>query len=529
MYPKDLRRGKTLFPQKGLIFMSLPSASQRISQLEEIVGRLSPVQKMLLGTDGSVTNLLEVITGNPVEIETLSQEVIPADCQIASDLEIEKGDEVNYRIVKLKKAGSSEALIYAISHTPLKRLEPSFKEDLIQADIPIGIIMKRHQIESRRDITCTDVVAADKEMSQVFKIFPKEPLLSRNYRIFRNGLPLISITEMFPYNEFQDRKRVIIQTPSRIHMTLTDLCGQSGRVDGGIGIALDEPNMVLEAEEADELVVEGGDQSDRVRAAAKAVMDRFGLGGAKIIVRSGYKLHVGLGGGTQLGLAAGKALCHLYSQPASIREIASTINRGGTSGIGTAAFEMGGFIIDGGHSLGPGKQKTDFRPSSSSLGISPPPIIARHDFPEVWKILLAVPSLLQGAHGRREVEIFKEFCPVPLADVHELCYQILVRMVPAVVEEDLDGFGAAVNRIQELGFKKVEVGLQHPVVLDLMVKMREAGAACAGLSSFGPAVYAITDTGARDIEAAAQDVMREIGGDVFITKSRNQGARMRVA
>jgi len=116
---------------------------------------------------------------------------------------------------------------------------------------------------------------------------------------------------------------------------------------------------------------------------------------------------------------------------------------------------------------------------------------------------------------------------VPLADVHELCYQILVRMVPSVVEEDLDEFGAAVNRVQELGFKKVEVMLQHPVVQKLMDGLRDAGAACAGLSSFGPTVYAITDTQSRDIEAAGREAMKDVGGEVLITRSRNEGARVR--
>jgi beta-ribofuranosylaminobenzene 5'-phosphate synthase len=100
-------------------------------------------------------------------------------------------------------------------------------------------------------------------------------------------------------------------------------------------------------------------------------------------------------------------------------------------------------------------------------------------------------------------------------------------MVPSIIEENLDDFGSAVNRIQDLGFKKVEVGLQHPLVQELMAGMREAGAACSGLSSFGPTVYAVADSGARDIEAAAREVMREIGGEVLITKSRNEGAKMR--
>lgn len=141
--------------------------------------------------------------------------------------------------------------------------------------------------------------------------------------------------------------------------------------------------------------------------------------------------------------------------------------------------------------------------------------------------MLAIPRLPKGAHGQREVEIFRDFCPVPLAEVHELCYQILVRMVPSLEEENLDEFGASVNRVQELGFKKIEVMLQQPLVHRLMAEMREAGAACSGLSSFGPTVYAVTDTQGRDIEAAAFEVMKEVGGEVLITRCRNEGARVR--
>jgi beta-ribofuranosylaminobenzene 5'-phosphate synthase len=75
--------------------------------------------------------------------------------------------------------------------------------------------------------------------------------------------------------------------------------------------------------------------------------------------------------------------------------------------------------------------------------------------------------------------------------------------------------------------KKVEVMLQHPVVRRLMHEMRAAGAACTGLSSFGPTVYAVTDTQARDIEATATEVMGEVGGVVQITSARNEGARIR--
>ncbi len=501
---------------------------EEIKRLEEAVGRLSPVQKMLLGTDGSVTCLLEVVTGSPVEIETLVQKVVAADEFVSRELEVEPGDEVNYRVVKLKNSVSGETLIHATSFTPLKRLEDRFRGDLMRADIPIGTILKKHRIESRRDLLRFRALLDAREMDGVFNVFSKEPMLSRDYKIIRHGQPLMAITETFPYNNFQDKTRVIVETPSRIHLTLTDLAGDRGRVDGGVGVTLDDPSIVVEAERGEELLVRG-ENAERARAAAEAVMDRFNLGGAEITVRSCYKQHVGLGGGTQLAMAVAKALCELYSRPASAREIAAAVGRGGTSGIGVAAFERGGFIVDGGHSFGPGKEKVDYRPSSASLGVAPPPVILQSDLPASWTFLLAMPSLPKGAHGRKELDVFGTFCPVPKEEVAELCREILVRMIPAVLEEDLDSFGAAVNRVQELGFKKVEVGLQHPLVRSLMEEMRSAGAAGAGLSSFGPTVYAVADSGTRDIEAAAVEAMRGVGGEVVVTRSRNSGARLRSA
>ena len=101
-----------------------------------------------------------------------------------------------------------------------------------------------------------------------------------------------------------------------------------------------------------------------------------------------------------------------------------------------------------------------------------------------------------------------------------------MRMVPALIEHDLDLFGSAVNRTQQLGFKKVEVALQHPIVPALLLATVQAGAAGAGLSSFGPTVYAIGDSGMADVARAAKEVLGE-QGSVRLTRARNCGAAIR--
>jgi beta-ribofuranosylaminobenzene 5'-phosphate synthase len=154
----------------------------------------------------------------------------------------------------------------------------------------------------------------------------------------------------------------------------------------------------------------------------------------------------------------------------------------------------------------------------------------RHEFPPDWRILLAMPNLPAGASGTKETDIFKTHCPVPLEEVRELCHEILMRMLPGLIEKDLELFGSSVNAIQGLGFKKVELALQHKEIPALIETLRSSGAACAGMSSFGPTVYAIDDTDMRDIELAAQSFMNDHGGGTtLITTARNTGASVRIA
>jgi len=120
-----------------------------------------------------------------------------------------------------------------------------------------------------------------------------------------------------------------------------------------------------------------------------------------------------------------------------VNELALLVSRGGTSGIGTAAFEEGRFIIDGGHTFGKGCQKSEFTPSAASAGIRSPLVIMHHEFPRNWRILFAMPNLPIGTSGMREADIFKTRCPVPLAEEQALRHEILMRMLPVIVERSI--------------------------------------------------------------------------------------------
>jgi len=327
---------------------------------------------------------------------------------------------------------------------------------------------------------------------------------------------------------------LIIETPSRLHVTLIDLNGRYGRIDGGVGITTRNPRLHLEVREGyDDVQIEFSnpnlsqdtvdDYQDKIIQATRKINEYLGVeDGYHFKVKEIFPSHSGLGSGTQLSLAVAKLILKMNDQDLPAPKIGEIVGRGGTSGIGVASFEYGGFIVDGGHKK---TFKKDFLPSSASEA-SPPPIIARYDFPEDWKIIMAIPHVKRRVFGDGEVNIFQKYCPIPLEDVQELTHLLFMKMMPAVLEEDLECFGEAINNVQSIGFKKIELQLQNPFIKELMDNLKYSGAAGVGMSSFGPTVYAITDTNSNEIHKAAQESMQDKDGEILVTKAQNSGAKI---
>ncbi len=311
-----------------------------------------------------------------------------------------------------------------------------------------------------------------------------------------------------------------VVSPSRLHLTLIDLNAEIGRVDGGAGITLESPGLELSAAEADSVEVFGDSfLASKMRKAAEALLPAGK--GIKLHIEECLPDHVGLGSGTQAALSAAAAVNNIYGLGKSVRELAVAVGRGGTSGIGVAAFESGGFILDGGHKF---KEKRAFSPSAASH-VPPGPVLFRRDFPD-WPIVLAIPNA-KGAYDAKEVDLFKKFCPIPLSEVQEISHVILMQMLPALVEEDLESFGKAINHFQTVGFKRREVELQTKPVLDIMKYMQDNGASGSGISSFGPVVYGIVGSigEGKKLQQETQKMLDEsLGGRVLLTKAKNRGA-----
>jgi beta-RFAP synthase len=311
-------------------------------------------------------------------------------------------------------------------------------------------------------------------------------------------------------------RSVVVHAPARLHFGLLDLRGDLGRRFGGLGAAIESPALELEGTAANELSAEGPD-AERVLEAARRVQAATGLqGGAAFRVRTALPPHSGLGSGTQLALATARALAELYERPTDVAALAASTGRAQRSAIGTWAFARGGFILEGGRRDG---------------DASPAPLLLRHPMPESWRVVLALPEVPRGLSGADEERAFRDLSP-PSAEITAAASHVtLMQVLPALVEKDLAGFGRGVTELQRLVgemFRPVQgERYAHPVGARLVEALLELGAAGAGQSSWGPAIFGLVDGDEEAGTLAARLRERLEGpGRVLTSAFSNAGARV---
>ena len=335
---------------------------------------------------------------------------------------------------------------------------------------------------------------------------------------------------------------VLITSPGRLHLSLIDMNGELGRVDGGIGMALNEPSLAIEASLVNKKTEEK-ENPDEVVSILRRIRNRIepGLCGYySIKILKKLPSHAGLGSRTQLSLSIAKAISVLENRNYNAVELARLVGRGGTSGIGTAAFDNGGFILDGGHVFrkSEGEKgieneeliKTSFLPSSASR-VLPPPVIFQHPLPEDWFFVLAIPVVQRGAHGTDEIEIFNQHCPINREEVGKICRIVLMRLLPSLLEKDIATFAESLTMLQWIGFKKIEVELQHDIIKKGLFNFFATHALGYGMSSFGPATYAVVEGQgtAKGLAVATKEFLDENGIHALVcySNANNKGCEVK--
>ena len=162
---------------------------------------LTRFQRVLLSTDGTVTNILEAYADEPMEVHKLLQVFDRADDGDA--LLHLSDDRVLRRRVLLRGRRSRRNFLYAEAVVALDRVDPGIVDGLFGTDKPVGVLLAEARMETFREILQLGREPAG-ELGAHFGVDPTAELIFRTYRILANRRPIVLITEKFPADFFRD-------------------------------------------------------------------------------------------------------------------------------------------------------------------------------------------------------------------------------------------------------------------------------------------------------------------------------------
>lgn len=276
-------------------------------------------------------------------------------------------------------------------------------------------------------------------------------------------------------------REIVINTPGRLHFGLTSLGGE-GRQFGGLGLMVDGVGVSLRIIEADAFVATGP-LSDRVHAFARAFASFHQLAAlpcCQVEILASPPDHVGLGVGTQLGLAVIAGLAEWMKIEWREATLLSQMSgRGKRSAIGTHGFLQGGLLVDAG--------KLPDEPVGQ--------LADRVELPAAWRIVLIRPPAVHGLAGSAETKAMSTLPIVPSKVSESLVHMINKQILPAARAADWQLFGEAIYDYGHLAgecFAAVQGGpFASPETARLVAHLRELGIPGVGQSSWGPTVFAI--------------------------------------
>jgi beta-ribofuranosylaminobenzene 5'-phosphate synthase len=324
-----------------------------------------------------------------------------------------------------------------------------------------------------------------------------------------------------------------VWTPSRLHFGLLSLAGDDemwpnrhgerslpARRFGGVGLMIERPGVRVTTAAAAAWSADGF-LAERALAFALRFADsvrnerpEFIRPPQHLTVEEAPPEHVGLGVGTQLGLAVARVLAEAWGLVLDAPDLARRVGRGLRSALGVHGFAHGGFLVESGK-------------RGDEAGLAP--LTVRAPFPSEWRLVLATPAQARGLHGCEERQAFAR---LSMLQTDALCRLVLLGMLPALAEADLEAFGESLHdfnaRVGE-AFAAVQGGIYAgPRVAELVEFVRRTGIRCVGQSSWGPTVFAVVED-----EERAHGLRRQLASrfglgpvEVWVSAGCNGGARM---
>lgn len=182
------------------------SLSERSLPEKDLLTGLSRFQRILMVTDGTVTELLEQYLSEKIKVKKLFEKIENNFDDLIqshkSHLPPNTGPVLS-RTILLEGQTTKQDWIYAESSILLDNLNLGFRSDLLASREPIGRLWEKYQYETFKTILDFEKRPAG-ELGEHFGIPSSSVLISRTYKVSSKEKPIMVITEIFPESFFKD-------------------------------------------------------------------------------------------------------------------------------------------------------------------------------------------------------------------------------------------------------------------------------------------------------------------------------------
>jgi len=287
---------------------------------------------------------------------------------------------------------------------------------------------------------------------------------------------------------------VTVVAPARIHLTVLDMNRfapeQPG--GGGVGFAI-QLYCTVEAS-----CIPGGLEIDYTRTAiirhfCEVFRQTVGYsGGFRIRARDHQYAHVGLGSTSTVLIALAHALNRIVGSPLTGDQLRKMIGYnyveetidgkiafGFETGVGPAVSTHGGMAVMG-----------------DQLSL-----IYHHPFAEGMQVFIVIPPTDISSAGTREFDLLMNKArTLDYRDRELKAYLVMMDLIPALEDEDLEKAGNVIWEIDFRGSKRAEVEHHSFAIYHYMSRLRESGLEFVGMSSVGPSIAVVTRRSREDVE-----------------------------
>ncbi len=320
-----------------------------------------------------------------------------------------------------------------------------------------------------------------------------------------------------------------VEVPARLHASVLDMnrfgVGRPG--GGGIGFAVGLHSQARAQVTERREVVAGGARPAMARHLACLFRHLTGFsGGFELEVADHGRRHLGLGSSIGTLTAAALALNELLGRPLALREVRKLVAynyceeapgapddllvQGFETNVGAMVAIHGGMVV-----------------ASDACEL-----VYRTALPPGTRALLLVPRLGPGvSSGEPEARaLLTRARALDRRDAEHKAYRVLMDLLPAMVRGDLAAVGGVLYDLSSRGSKHAECclhGSDGREIYEAMEQLRRDGAEVVGMSSVGPAVFALSAR--REVwETWPRDRRGGASAGTLVVSADNVGARVRL-